>query len=456
LNTASFGSVIWLATAASLSAQPAPLSLRQAVEQALRNYPSIRVSQEEASAAAAGIRLARAAYLPRVDATAQANRATRNNVFGMLLPQSTLPSISGPVLGTNNFGTAWGSAVGALVTWEPFDFGQRQAALDAAAAGRSRSDAAVKRTEFEVAVASADAYLTLLAAQETVRAAQAGVERAETTVKTTEALVRADLRPGADASRAAAELAAARTQLIQARQAVDVGRAELARFTGGEPAAALATSRLLGPAPDQPTPNPDLAANPYLAEQRSVVDQTQAQLRVLERSYFPKFSLQAAAYARGTSAEVDGRLLGGVNGLAPNHQNYAIGFSVNFNLMELPALRARQAAQSAQVRAQEARSRQLAMDLKARWQAALATVEGARRTAANMPAQLAAARAALQQAGARYQAGLGVIGDVADAQRLLAQSEIDEALARLSVWRGLLGLAVAAGDIQPFVTEASE
>ncbi len=74
-----------------------------------------------------GFRLARTAYLPQIDALAQANRATRNNVFGLLLPQSVIPSISGPVLGTNNFGTVWGSAVGALVTWEPFDFGLRRA-----------------------------------------------------------------------------------------------------------------------------------------------------------------------------------------------------------------------------------------------------------------------------------------------------------------------------------------
>src|SRR5437660_12249567 len=106
---------------------PPALTLSQAVEDALRNYPSIRVSQEQINAAAAGIQLARTAYLPRVDLLAQANRATRNNVFGLLLPQSTIPSISGPVLGTNTLGTAWGSAIGTLVTWEPFDLGLRKA-----------------------------------------------------------------------------------------------------------------------------------------------------------------------------------------------------------------------------------------------------------------------------------------------------------------------------------------
>src|ERR1039457_3531395 len=169
-----------LCASAALAAQPPPsgLTLAQAVENAVRNYPSIRVSQEQINAAASGIQLARTAYLPRIDAMAQVNRATRNNVFGLLLPQSVIPSISGPVLGTNNFGTAWGSAVGTLVTWEPFDFGLRRAGVDVAGAARAQSEAALKRTQYDVAVATADAYLTFAAAPETVRAAQAGVHRA--------------------------------------------------------------------------------------------------------------------------------------------------------------------------------------------------------------------------------------------------------------------------------------
>src|SRR5258708_28588348 len=103
--------------AAAQNSPPDALTLAQAVEKASKNYPSVRVSQEQINAAAAGIRLARTAYLPRVDGVAQVNRATRNNIFGMLLPQNVIPSISGPVLGTNNFGSAWGSAIGGLVSW---------------------------------------------------------------------------------------------------------------------------------------------------------------------------------------------------------------------------------------------------------------------------------------------------------------------------------------------------
>ncbi len=433
------------------------LTLGQAVESALTRYPSIQVSQAQVEAAGAGIQLARTAYLPKADALAQVNRGTRNNIFGMLLPQSVLPNISGPPINSNNFGTVWGSAVGVLVSWEPFDFGLRAANVAIADAQKARSEATVRRTEFEVAVTTADAYLTVTAAQETVRAAQAGVERADVVLRTTRALADAELRPGADVSRAEAELAAARTQVIQAEQAIAIAKATVAQFAGIEPAqVTLSAPSLLRMPPESRVAPLDPAANPFAAEQTSVIEQTRAQLRALERSYFPKFSAQAAAYARGTGAEVDGGRMGGFNGLAPNYQNYGIGFTVTFPAFDLPGIRARRAAQSANIRAEESRYRQIATDLKAQWNRAVATLDGSRRIAQNTPVQVGASRAAVQQATARYEAGLGTIDQVADAQRLLTQAEIDDGLARLGVWRGLLAVAAAAGDIRPFVMEVGQ
>ena len=344
--------------------------------------------------------------------------------------------------------------MGALVSWEPFDFGLRHANVEVANAARAQSEAAVKRTQFDVAVTTADAYLTLVAAQETVRAAQAGVDRAETIVRTITAQVNAQLRPGADQSRAEAELAAARTQLIQAQQAVDMARATLGQFTGLEPSRIAVVTGGLVQLPAEQTPAPlNTAANPLAIEQNGVVEASRAQLRVLERSYFPRFYLQGSVYARGTGAETDGARLGGVNGLGPTVQDYAFGFTVTFPALDLPSLRAREAAQSANFRSQTARAEQIAADLRAQWNRAVAGFDGARRVAANTPVEVTAARNASQQATARYQAGLANVDEVAEAQRLLTNAEIDDVLARLSVWRGLLGIATAAGDIQPFVAE---
>src|SRR5262249_36222195 len=94
-------SIVLLAISNScLAQQPSPqaLKLSEAVDLALTNYPSIRVSLSQAAAAREGIGLARTSYLPRTDLLWQENRATRNNFFGLVLPQAVIPAVSGPVL----------------------------------------------------------------------------------------------------------------------------------------------------------------------------------------------------------------------------------------------------------------------------------------------------------------------------------------------------------------------
>src|SRR5438128_5349887 len=155
------------------AAQPAasgPLSLNDAVRLALKNYPALKESRARARAADEGIGVARTAYLPRLDMLWQENRATTNNVFGLVLPQSIVPPISGPVLGTRSYDSVWGSAAGVQLSWEALDFGQRKANVEVARAqsvfGKARSDL----TELDVAAAAADAFVTVLAADQAVRA----------------------------------------------------------------------------------------------------------------------------------------------------------------------------------------------------------------------------------------------------------------------------------------------
>src|SRR5918994_1049729 len=93
------------------------------------------------SAQQAGVDLARTAYLPRLDSSLQFNRATRNNVAGLLLPGTTIPGISGPVSDDASAGMIWGSGAGVLLSWEAFDFGSRAATIDAARSQVSRATA---------------------------------------------------------------------------------------------------------------------------------------------------------------------------------------------------------------------------------------------------------------------------------------------------------------------------
>ena len=432
----------------------AGLTVAQAVEEALRAYPSIRVTQEQMNAAAAGIRLAQTAYLPRVDGLAQINRATRNSFYGMMLPQGVIPNLAG-VAGDNS-GSVWDSGVGLLVTWQPFDFGLRAANVAIAEAERGRTQAALNRTRLDVSTAAADAFLTVIAAQQTAEAARAAAESWQVLLRSIHALTAAQLRPGADESRVQAELAAAQTQLAQAEQAVEVARATLGQFLGAAPPQ-LDSGKLVDRLPGERTETPlDAARNPLAIEQNAAVAETQQRLKALDRSYYPQFLLQGLASARGTGLLTNGERLGGLNGLAPNIWNYGLGLTVTFPAMDRLAVREQEAAAAANVRAGQAQSSVIALQLEAQFNAAQARLAGARRVAANTPPQVAYAQTALEQATARYRAGLDPIDGVAQAERLLAQSRIDNSLARLGVWRARLAVEATRGDIQPFLTEASQ
>jgi outer membrane protein len=439
-----------------LRAQSPPLNVDQAVNRALEKYPAVGVSQAQVTSASAGIRAARTSYLPRVDASAQINRATRNNVAGLLFPQG-LPTISGQAVEQNGMANVWGTAVGFLVSWEPFDFGLRQANVAVAEAAKTHADAVVARTRLEVATLAADSFLTLLAAEQTVRAAEAGVERSEVFLRVVESLVQAKIRPGVELSRARAENSAAKTQLIQARQAVAVAQALLARLLGLEPPEVnVAAGHLLDlpPAPDQPTNS--VVQNPSALEQDTAIEEAKARLKVLERAYYPRFSVLGSTYARGTGAHSNGSTMGGLNGLGPNIANWAVGFTATLPIMEFASLRARKEAEAARIQAETGRYRQVVVDLKGRLDAALAAADSARQVADNTPVQVEAAAATHRQSVARYRAGLGTVIEVSDAQRLLTQAEIDDSLAKLSVWRALLAVASTQGDLQTFLQRASQ
>jgi outer membrane protein len=278
--------------------QPArPMKLNEAVDIALANYPSIRVSMAQAAAASEGIGLARTAYLPRTDLLWQENRATSNNVFGTLLPQSIIPPISGPVLGTKSFDSVWGSACGMLFSWEPFDFGVRKANVNVARALTNRANAGVEITRLDVAVAGSDAFLAVVAADQTVRAAQANVDRMETFAKSVHVLVDNQLRPGADASRADAELAAARIQLIQTQQNAEVTRATLAEALGAAGTRIDVDAGPLLDLPDTAVPTASFDSHPVALSQAATIETVRAREQVLDRSYFPRFSFQTLSRA---------------------------------------------------------------------------------------------------------------------------------------------------------------
>jgi len=141
----------------------------------------------------------------------------------------------------------------------------------------------------------------------------------------------------------------------------------------------------------------------------------------------------------------------GGNGLWLQVPNWAIGASVTFPAFDLFSINARRRVEVQNEIAETARYERTTQSLTTQDTKARAIMKAATEIARNTPIERQAATAGETQARARYQNGLASVTEVAEAQRLLAQAEADDAVARLGVWRALLAAAQARGDLTPFL-----
>jgi outer membrane protein len=214
----------------------------------------------------------------------------------------------------------------------------------------------------------------------------------------------------------------------------------------------LDAASLLAALPASPPAAGAPSAHPLAQVRQAAVDAARVQQDVLARTDRPRLYVQSSVFARGSGANPNGQLDGGAGGLGLDRANWAAGFQLLFpNVFDFASLRARKAAAVASERVEAAFYDEALLTIASEQQAAAALVEAARAVTANTPVQLAAARQTEGQARARYQAGLTSIVEVADAQSLLAQAEVQDQLARVDVWRALLAQAVAQGNLTPFL-----
>jgi outer membrane protein TolC len=208
---------------------------------------------------------------------------------------------------------------------------------------------------------------------------------------------------------------------------------------------------LLATSPTPDTSQTTLANHPAALVANSNLFETKAREKVLSKSYYPRFNLQGSFSGRGSGANTDGTFGTGTDGLGLMRHNWAVGLTATFSVLDFSSLHFKKQIEQSNERAQQAEYDKTLQTLTAQAERAKAAYDSAVLISQNTPVELEAARLGETQASARYKAALAPIVEVADAQRLLLQAEIDDNLARLTVWRAILGEALAQGDLQPFL-----
>ena len=433
---------------------PKTMTLEEAMLFALAQHPRLHMTHANEDAASARVDEARTGQLPDVGISAQVNRSTGNTVPGAFFPATGFVPIAGPTRGRSFDEGSWQSGIALWATWDVVSLARQAALIDVALAAEGEAEAATSARRLEVAYAVADAYLGVLAAGEAIKAARANAERAQVFGAVVKTLVAQDLRPGADAARADAELGAAKIQLARALQGEEVRAAQLSEAMGSaEQRVTVVAAGLLDPVPAQGPRYAHPANHPLVREATAGVARAQEIQRSTQLEYLPRIDAVAALWMRG-SGLYSGTSLGAAQGLVPDIPNWALGVTATWNVFDIPTIRARVRVAAANHRAASAKKDEVALAVSGQLRAASAVLDGAHRVAENTPPALVSARAAETQATARYKAGLATEIEVADAQRLLAQAELEDALARIEVRRAALLLARAAGDLNPFLAGA--
>jgi outer membrane protein len=445
-----------LATAAALAAgvgsvgaqaptAPAAMTLEQAVKFALAHHPAVAGASARIAGARAARDLAAASRLPSLDAEGLLGGATGNVVAGSFLPLSGVPGSSGPV-GTTGLGDGAWTTTAALVSTVPITGFVRASRLTSArAAAELSAQAGASAVRLEVAYTAAAAYLRVMAAAATQRATQAGVRRAQTLLTRADALVTQQLRPGADLARAQAELADAERDEANAERQHAISEARLADAVGS-PSPVAATDTAVAAAASRVTVTIE---HPLITEAKHAEVAAARERDVASLAWWPRVDLVGALWARGSGTAVNGAVAPSMHdGLNPAVPNWALGLSVSFPLLGFPSISAESRRTDAEMAMANASERAVQNAVSSSRRIADADATGAAAVSQRARVALDAARIALDQATARYDAGLSSVADVADAQRLLARAESAEAVAAIESWSALLGVARASGNLE--------
>jgi outer membrane protein len=434
---------------------PRAMTLTDSIAYAYAHEPAILTALAQVKTEQAYAKVPRAAWQPTFAASAQIFAATSNNTTASYLATDSMaiPRIGGST-SVSESGAGWqpyaSTFVGVSALQEVFDFGRiaARAAVADANVAVTRHGADAQRLDVELSVE--EAYFGVYAAKGVLKASEDAYERAKTHRDLAKAGVQSGLRSPIELTRAEATLSQYEIGRIRAKGGVDLAQSVLAASMGAPDMAV-----------DVSGPAPTLAELPSLADAiRTAADkdpllaEAVARLAAQEKTTTAiGAALRPNLFATGTisgraggeSPSGTGAIPGG-SGFVPDVPNWDVGLILSWTLFDGVTVASRKASQVAE----GARKEEIALY---REREVAAVTQGYVRVSVArdaVPALRGAVRGALAnyaQADARFQAGLGNAVELADAEALRTDAEVQLAIGLFDVARAraIFGRAIAEG-----------
>lgn len=393
-----------------------------------------------------------AQWLPRIGAFAEVIGATTNNSTTTLLNVSTVdvPRVGAtPTRGTYSFQPYPSTAVAVGVRQQVYDFGRIAAESAAASLIADIEKYRVANASLDVDYAVEQAYYAVLAATAIEDASRNAFERATKYRDFARANVASGLRPPIEQTRAEADVARYEAGMTRARGSLHVARAVFAAATGVDDV----ELDVAGPAKDSGA-LPALGdllrrgdRSPLVLEGRARLEAQRAQTRAFDAQNRPNLYLTAAYTQRAGGSLPSSGPTPYAEGWLPVVPNYDVGIVLSWQIIE-PVLARRADASRAREQALATEADLMVRTQRTAIAAAWQDADVAARSLSALERGADAARANFEQAENRMRVGLGTATELADAQAVRTEAEIQLAIGRFQMARTRAALERAVAEVR--------
>ncbi|RXK60581.1 TolC family protein [Lacibacter luteus] len=432
------------------------LTLKGAVDTAVKQYGTIKAKNHYAKASAELIEQAKRDYLPNLNVAAQQVYGTINGQNGPLYGFGLSAASSGLPLAHQSWNAAFGALYLTNINWDFYAFGRADQKIKVAQANTARDVKDYEQEIFQHKIKVAAAYLNLLAAHQLSYSYQKNLDRADTLRRIVITRTKNGLVAGVDSSLANADYSNAKILLTRAVDAEQQQKNILLQLLGGTVKDFVVDTSLLTRVPTLVQSIVDTAAHPLLQFYKSRLLQNEAQLKLTKKSFYPAFTLVGVWQARGSGFEsgyVTDQTLFTHNyftGVKPVRHNYLIGVGVTWNLTQPYRLTKQLHAQQLIGKGLQEEYNLATQQIEQQSQLAETKISNALIVYREAPIQVKAAADAYLQKSVLYRNGLTNMVDVAQAAYALIRAETDRDIAYNNLWQALLLKAAATGDYSLF------
>ena len=438
------------------------LLLSDAIKTGLQNYQSIKAKQDYIKSSQALVKNTRNEYLPNVLAGIQQAFGTVNSQFGPLSGYGAAGvSSSGPVFANQSWNAAFGAIYLVNTNWEVYSFGRLTSEIKLSQAQVTKDSADLVQEEFIQSVKISGAYLNLLIAQRLIENADSNLIRAEAVQQSVLARTKSGLNAGVDSSIANADVSSARLTLITANDNAQQVSNQLIQLLDADASGNyLLDTTFFKTIPTQTNTTVDVANNPQVKFYQTRIDQSRQATSYLKKSILPGVNLfgiyqtRASGFDDNYAPSVAGAYTENYfDGINPTRSNYALGFSLSWNILSIKKVKEQTNAQNFLTQAYQNEYDLISTQLKDESVLADQRIMNSMQSYREVPTELKAASDAYLQKSVLYKNGLTTIVDLQQAMYALNKAETDASIAYINVWQALLLKAAATGDFNLFLNQ---